>query len=164
MDVTVITARILSQSPYFRGIPKEILDGICTFGQPVSLPKGEVLALEGAGANACWVMGRGAVEVRKTLDQRERGKEREPLEHRLATLGPGAFFGQVALLDGKARSSKLVVTENAELVEFNQRDFERLRLDRSAVGRYFRRAYILALADVLNQSVEHLQQILGSSR
>src|SRR6516225_332602 len=41
----------------------------------------------------------------------------------LAALGPGDFFGEMAMLDGHGRSANAVATENARLAKLTRDDF-----------------------------------------
>jgi len=41
----------------------------------------------------------------------------------LATMGPGDAFGEIALLDGLARTADAIATRNSELLMLRRRDF-----------------------------------------
>jgi CRP/FNR family cyclic AMP-dependent transcriptional regulator len=44
-------------------------------------------------------------------------------EHEIALLGPGAYFGELALLDGAPRTANAVAVENSCLVGFFRPEF-----------------------------------------
>ena len=73
-------------------------------------PKGETIVKEGEQAVAFYVIVSGEVEVTKggkTLD----------------TMGPGVFFGDMALLDGYPRSATVSALENTECLVMTRWDF-----------------------------------------
>lgn len=70
-------------------------------------PAGTVVLREGERADRAYVIERGQLEVRK------RGED--GVEHTLATLGPGAWVGEMALLLDLPRSATIVATRDSEL-------------------------------------------------
>jgi glutaminase len=67
--------------------------------------KGEVIIREGAEAKLFFVVARGTVSVQiKVPGQNGRKK-------RVASIGPGLSFGEMALLDGGKRSADIVADE-----------------------------------------------------
>jgi CRP-like cAMP-binding protein len=77
--------------------------------------RGEPLFLRGDPGNFLYLIERGRVKI--ALSSTE-GKEMI-----LALLGPGDFFGELALLDGGDRSADAVVVEDAELLLLGREDF-----------------------------------------
>jgi len=83
---------------------------------------GEIILREGDPGRSFFVIAEGKVRVYKKL---ENGSELP-----LATLGEGAFFGEMALLSGAARTANVVAEEETELLEISD------QLLREIVGRY----------------------------
>jgi len=79
------------------------------------LADAEVLFREGDPAGCMFVVRTGKMRVTK----RVRGREQT-----LAVLGPGEFFGEMALLNNEPRSATLVAQGNAVLVEVDAKRFE----------------------------------------
>ena len=52
----------------------------------------------------------------------------------IAVLGPGHFFGELALLDNSPRSAQARVSENAEICVLFRGDFERLMESHAKIG------------------------------
>ena len=71
--------------------------------RPLIFDKGEVIIREGAEAKLFFVLARGTVSVQI----RTHGSERK----RVASIGPGLSFGEMALLDGGKRSADIVADE-----------------------------------------------------
>jgi CRP-like cAMP-binding protein len=79
--------------------------------------RGEPLFLRGDPGSFLYVIERGRVKI--ALSSAD-GKEMI-----LVLLGPGDFFGELALLDGGQRSADAVVVEDAELLLLGREDFLR---------------------------------------
>lgn len=73
----------------------------------------------------------------------------------IATIGPGMFFGELALLDGAARSASAIAVEPSETLVLDRESFDRL-LDREP---RFRRAILAALASELRRLTGHVEEL-----
>ncbi len=82
-----------------------------------SYPAGTVLFEEYDPGSRMYVIRRGKVKI-----ARHNGEH----EIVLAMLGPGEFFGEMALLENLPRSATATVVEDSELVEVDQRTFEEM--------------------------------------
>lgn len=95
----------LSEINLFKGLSAEecrLLEGIV---QPLVFDKGATIIREGDDANLFFVLARGTVSVEiKVPGQGERKK-------RVASIGPGLAFGEMALLDGGKRSADIIADE-----------------------------------------------------
>jgi CRP-like cAMP-binding protein len=78
-------------------------------------PPERVVFFEGDRSDSLYVILRGSTKVFQTSDE---GKERI-----LNTLGPGAFFGEISMLDGGPRSASVKALEETEMLVFHHRDF-----------------------------------------
>lgn len=97
----------LGQLDIFAGLSREnlrILEGIV---RPMVFEPGQTIVAEGDKANLFFVVARGTVSVQLRL---ETGDESERLV-RVASLGPGVSFGEMALLDGGHRSADVIADE-----------------------------------------------------
>jgi CRP/FNR family transcriptional regulator len=84
--------RFLGTIPYFRGLSRDELAHIGAWCHERELAGGEVLFLEGAPADALYVVRHGSVRVFKTSPL---GKEQV-----LIVIGPGETFNDVPVFDG----------------------------------------------------------------
>jgi glutaminase len=94
----------LSQLDIFNGLsPAEcrLLEDIV---QPLHFEKGDAIIREGDAAGLFFVVARGSVSVYLPVDG-ERSK-------RIACIGPGLSFGEMALLDGGRRSADVIADES----------------------------------------------------
>ena len=73
----------------------------------------------------------------------------------LATLEPGAFFGELAMLDGRPHSASVVAVEPTETLVLGRADFDRL-FDREPS---IRRSLVLALTGELRRLTDHVEAL-----
>ncbi len=94
----------LSELDLFKGLKPDELRLIEAIVRPLIFDKGEVIIREGAEAKLFFVVARGTVSVQIRVHGSERKK-------RVASIGPGLSFGEMALLDGGKRSADIVADE-----------------------------------------------------
>jgi CRP/FNR family transcriptional regulator, cyclic AMP receptor protein len=78
-------------------------------------PKGTVLFREGETGKEMFVLQSGRVVITKTVRDTDKT---------LAVLGPGEFFGEMALISNKPRNATAVVEEPARLLVIDPKTFE----------------------------------------
>ena len=124
-------------------------------------PAGTILFHEGDEGATMYVLQSGRVRISK--DSREGGKT-------LAVLGPGEFFGEMAILNRKARTATAEVVEDARLLVLDAKTFEAMVLSNVeiAVRLIKKLARRLDNADTLIEILMHrdpkARVILGLSR
>jgi CRP/FNR family cyclic AMP-dependent transcriptional regulator len=77
-------------------------------------------------------------------------------EEALAILGPGAVFGEMAVLDGGKRSADVLVLEDAELLVIDRRQFAQLLFEDKELAYYVLNAIVRTLAGRLREMDEKL--------
>jgi CRP/FNR family cyclic AMP-dependent transcriptional regulator len=77
--------------------------------------KGTVLFREGEPGKEMFVLHSGKVSISKRV---------RDVDKVLATLGPGEFFGEMAIISNKPRNATAVVTEDARLLVIDPKTFE----------------------------------------
>ncbi len=100
----------LSRAPMFSACNQKELRRIASVADRVDVPKGEVLMTEGTPGHEFYLILDGKAKV--TL----RGQ-------RLATLGPGDFLGEMALLDQGPRSATAVAQTPMSMLVVPAREF-----------------------------------------
>ncbi|MCB9543556.1 MAG: cyclic nucleotide-binding domain-containing protein [Myxococcales bacterium] len=114
----------LRRLPLFRDLTPKELAGLRDYLTWCRFDPGDTLFREGDPAPSCYVLASGDVEVFTRLDDGRKQK--------LATLGPGALVGHLALIDHKPRSATCQVgMRPARLIELKRADFDRLLYARS---------------------------------
>ncbi len=93
----------LAQVPLFSDCSKKDLQTIARAVKDIDHPAGTVVAREGDPGVGLFVISDGTADV--TIG----GKKK-------ATLGPGDFFGEIALLDGGPRTATVTATSDVKLL------------------------------------------------
>ncbi|MBI4234144.1 MAG: cyclic nucleotide-binding domain-containing protein [Chloroflexi bacterium] len=105
----------LRKVPLFAGLESADLQRLAKFLVPRHYEPGDMILREGDQAAGFFVVTSGRVQVVKDLG----GKK----EQALATLKPGEFFGETALLDGTPRSASVQALEKTECLALTRWDF-----------------------------------------
>lgn len=113
---------LLSSVPLFTGCGSKDLREIGRLADEVSVPAGKVLAKEGGGGHEFFVILDGSIEITRG------GK-------RVRTLGPGDFFGELAMLGKVPRSATATATEPSRLMVLGHREFLTLLADHPGIQR-----------------------------
>jgi CRP/FNR family cyclic AMP-dependent transcriptional regulator len=103
-------ARHLAEVPLFSACSQKDLALVARRGEDVKVDAGKVLVTEGATGSEFFVIISGKARVTR------RGRK-------VATLGPGDFFGDLALLDKAPRNATVTADTPMELVVLGQREF-----------------------------------------
>jgi CRP-like cAMP-binding protein len=114
------TIALLSQCDLLRHLPAEEVERILPYVRARRLAPGEILFRAGAPGDALFIVARGNVDV--LVD----GASAEGAEHKLATLGPGQAFGEMALLSGGPRTATVRSAGEVDLLEIGRDDFDQL--------------------------------------
>jgi CRP/FNR family transcriptional regulator, cyclic AMP receptor protein len=109
---------LLRRVPLFSELSTGELERVAQVGVPRSFPRETRIFHEGDPGDACYIVREGSARV-----TREHPDGRAIT---LATLGPGAIFGELAMLDGERRSASVEATENTELVALPASDMRKL--------------------------------------
>lgn len=104
---------LLRSVPLFASLSKRQLDQIARHADEVHRDAGARLVTEGERGLEVFVIVRGKATVRR------RGRT-------IATLGPGDFVGELALLDGEPRTASVVADEPVVLLVVTAREFKPL--------------------------------------
>jgi CRP/FNR family transcriptional regulator, cyclic AMP receptor protein len=103
-------AAALRKSPLLAGLDTRTLAQLATFARVRNLAKDAVVVQQGDEGIGFYVLLSGRVQVRRA------GKP-------VAELGPGEFFGEMALFDGRPRSADVVALEPATAVVLSRWEF-----------------------------------------
>jgi CRP/FNR family transcriptional regulator, cyclic AMP receptor protein len=103
----------LSEVPLFSALSKRDLQLVARAAEDVNVDAGKVLVTEGSAGTEFFVIVGGKARVTR------RGRK-------VADLGPGQFFGELALLDRAPRNATVVAETPMELLVLGQREFAAL--------------------------------------
>jgi CRP/FNR family transcriptional regulator, cyclic AMP receptor protein len=105
----------------FAGLSRKELERLSAWTDELSVREGEELVTEGRFAHEFFVIEDGAAEVRQ-------GGER------IGELGPGDFFGEIALLETERRTASVVATTPMTVIVMFGRDFKQMEREMPAVA------------------------------
>ena len=102
------TVELLRGVPLFAQLSQSELERVAQVAIPRTFPRETRVFHEGDAGDACYIISKGSCRVTR---QHSDGRVIT-----LATLGPGAFFGELAMLDGERRSATVEAAEDTELL------------------------------------------------
>ena len=108
---------LIRRVPLFASASKSELAEIASIADEIDLPEGRVVIEEGDSGREFFVLVEGSAEV-------ERGGTK------VATLGPGDFFGEIALIAKTPRNATITTTSPVRALVITDRAFKQL-LDHS---------------------------------
>jgi CRP/FNR family transcriptional regulator len=120
------SVELLSRVPLFSELSREELERISRVSVARSFPAGVRVFHEGDHSDACYLVRKGDLRVtREHPDGRAIA---------LATLGAGDIFGELAMLDGEARSASVETLTDSELLALPAADVRRLLADHPGIS------------------------------
>lgn len=138
----------LARCVLFEGVDLDAMEACLACLRVRRFRRDETVFHQGDPGDALHVIASGFVKV--VLPSPEAG---EPAI--LATLGPGEFFGELALLDGDPHSASVVALEPTETLVLGRTDFERLFETQPGL----RRALVASLARHLRRLTGHVEAL-----
>src|SRR4051794_38890435 len=108
--------QVLAQVPLFAELPRKELEAIGRLCDEVSLKAGYVVAREGTSGSEFFVIVSGTAAVSQGGAH-------------LRDLGPGDFFGELALLGHVARTATVMCTSDGDYLVIGRREFNQLLAD-----------------------------------
>lgn len=112
-------------------------------------PKGTVLFREGETGKEMFVLQSGKIAISKKV---------RDLEKVLAVLGPGEFFGEMAIISNKPRNATATVQDDAKLLVIDPKTFEGMIRGNSEIAVRM----IKKLADRLSEADAQMENLLLS--
>jgi CRP/FNR family transcriptional regulator, cyclic AMP receptor protein len=133
--------------PFFAGLEPEALDRLASGMRSRRFRRGEVIFHIGDPGNALFIIVEGEVKISLPSETGE--------EAILATLRPGDFFGELALLDGAPRSASATALSATETVVLPRDRFRELIATEAGV----RDALLASIAGELRRLTTHVEEL-----
>jgi CRP/FNR family cyclic AMP-dependent transcriptional regulator len=106
---------VLRKHPIFCDLEPEALDQLCRYAKPATLKRGATIFSKGDPGNSLFAVISGTVKMSVSS-----------VEGRSAIfnlIGAGEIFGEIALLDGLARTADATANTNCEVLVIDRREF-----------------------------------------
>lgn len=145
----------LPRLAFFEKFPAEEIDELVASARILELPRGTLVHAPGGIADAVYVVVRGAVEVLRPVDGRER---------RVAVLGPGKPLGFMGVLLGAPHGSIALAREASTLLEIPADDFRELYFGEAASSSRLRGAVQRSLLESLGRTNRALTRLAIQAR
>jgi len=116
------TIQLLSKCDLLRHLPPEEVERILPCVRTRHLDGGEILFHAGDAGDALYIVARGKVDVLSAGEHRNG----HVIGEKLAELGEGDAFGEMALLSGEPRTATIQSSAQTDLLEIGREDFDRL--------------------------------------
>ncbi len=108
---------ILAQVNLFTGLSLQELDELARCLRRRRYARGQVVFVQGDPGTSLYIVEQGRVKIVRASSE---GRELV-----LTVMGPGDFFGELALLDGEQRSADAIAQEDCQLLLLPRDDFAR---------------------------------------
>jgi CRP-like cAMP-binding protein len=145
----------LALLPLFEGFEEDEIGEVLGGAACLELPAGHKVFAAGQPSQACFIVVRGAVEIRARHARRER---------RMAVLGPGQLLGYMSALEHGVHGSDALVREQALLLEIPQTSFDRLYHATGRASIKLHRVIQRSLLASLGQTNRHLTRLISLAR
>lgn len=119
------TVTLLQDVPLFSGLSKRDLRRIAALAKQVAFAPGRTIVERGVRGDCFYLIADGTAKVYRSV---------VPTGRAIARLGPGDFFGEMALLDGGPRTATVVAETRVTAIKIPRPSFRRLLLKEPTVG------------------------------
>jgi signal transduction histidine kinase len=147
----MITGKIREAIPLFAGLTDANLSALVAAGHERKAASGEVLFQQDSAGDASFVMLEGVVRLHQ---------QNNDCELELARVGPGGFFGEMALIDGSPRCATATVVEDASLFVLDRQVF----LDLLTTDRQILSVVLAWLVGNLRHSDAHRSELVHQQK
>ena len=114
--------KTLAKIPLFKECTKKELQAVSRLVTPINVKAGKVLTKEGDAGREFMIIASGSASVRR------KGRK-------IASLGPGDFFGELALLAGVPRTATVIAESDMTVEALNRAEFATLLDESPSIAR-----------------------------
>ncbi len=143
MDEHGLEIGALRQTPFFAGLRDEDLESVLVMGRHVHFDAGQSIVEQGDVGDGMYIVLEGKAQV--------------DVGGRYHNLGPGTFFGEMALIRRRKRSATVKAVEPVTALMISAEDFRGFLLEHPAVAV----AMLEAVVDRLQEVQERIEAWMG---
>ena len=118
----MIDIATVAEIPLFEGLPPDQLERVAGWLEPIDVPAEWHLLNQGSYPDGFFVVLEGTVRIER---------DGEPV----AELGPGQFFGEIALLEDNTRTATVATATRVRAAVMDQADFFEMTAQIPAIGK-----------------------------
>jgi CRP-like cAMP-binding protein len=144
VDDSALGTKALQSTPFFAGLAEEDLRNVLAIGQSISFQPGDAIIQRGELGDAMFIVLGGKAQV--------------DVGGRYHDLGPGDFFGEMALITAKKRMATVRAAEPVVVLRIPADDFQSFLLQNATVAM----AMLKALVERLREVEERIDAWMGS--
>jgi CRP-like cAMP-binding protein len=144
MDVHDIQAKALRSTPFFAELSPEDLEGVLRVGRSATFRPEETIVGQGDAGDGMYIVESGVAEV--------------DVGGRFHRLGPGDFFGEMALITSSRRMATVKAVEPVAALKIPAEDFRSFLLEHPSVAI----SMLKALVDRLREVEQRLDAWMAS--
>ncbi len=123
----------LKKFELFKGLNDEELTWLLSHFQVEDFEAGKIIVVEGSAPQGFYIIVEGQVEVWKDYGT--------PLQDAIAIRGPGASFGEMALIDDLPRSATVIAKTNVRVLSQTKQEFNRALKERGTLALVILRSF-----------------------
>lgn len=133
IDATIFLQRL----PMFKALDPQSLQQLLMSSARREVGAGEVIVREGGEAEHLYVLVNGEAEVLKHASVDGEAADASPPTRRIAVLGEGDYFGEIAIIHGSKRTAEVRATADCELLTIDAEAFRVAIREHLRVGLFF---------------------------
>ncbi len=147
---------LLKEVAFFEGLTAGQLAKVAEIGTLRSFPAGTFIFSEGDDGDDMYVVMRGKVRISKQVPGIG--------EEALAILGPGQYFGEMAIIEDSPRSADAIAHSGCELLVFSRRRLDELMFTDKDLAYVLLWAFVHTLSSRLRETSDKLKAFFAISR
>ena len=147
---------LLAKVPLFEGLTHAQLRKVAGIARVKELPVGAHIFNEGDGGEAMFVIARGKVRISKTVPGIG--------EEALAILEPGAYFGEMAVIENSPRSADAIAHSSCALYEIGRDELAQLMFMDKDLAYVLLWAFVRTLSERLRETNEKIKGFFAISK
>ena len=140
--------KILKKITLFEDLKITEIMNVAMVAKKIKYIAGDLIFDEDTPGDSLYVVKSGRVKVTK--------KDSDGVEHLLAYLEPGEYFGEISLIDNSPRSASVFAEEPTQLLMIKRSDFKNLVAGDKEIERKFYRSFTKVLCERLRVTNDNL--------